>query len=498
MKAQTAYALVFGSYILGLAALAYYEYRTGVEDSSDYMIASGGLRSSFAGVSELFSAMSGFWLIGITGLAYLVGTWAWIAIISQVTGWVIMYYGVAGRLKRSSTVVGEETLPAHLGNLFGSKSVLFVSSIALVVFETVYVGSQITAGAKALEPFFELSWVTATVTMGTVVVLYTVVGGFEAVALSDFLQGVIVVIGSLGFAIWTTINVGGPMQLFDELASVDPLLVSFNGGMEGFVLFSSIVFWGFIGMAYFGNPQSLIRFFAIDDAKNVRKAMVWSGGAQLIVAITAVFIGLSGRILLEGPTLNDEELVYPLLAIDQLPPLVAGFVLAAVIGLLMSTGDSQLLISGTTVSRDIYERLLGNEISDQRSKQIARLSVLVIGVISTTIAALDLSLVLQLVAFAWGGLGATFGPAIFTALWWRGVTSQGIVVGMVVGMTATIVGFVYVGNFHPVLITWNIWPMVLSFASIYGVSKYTQSRAQQERHVRQLSSTEGAIAENDD
>jgi Na+/proline symporter len=145
-----------------------------------------------------------------------------------------------------------------------------------------------------------------------------------------------------------------------------------------------------------------------------------------------------------------------------------------------------------------FSELLGNEISDQRSKQIARLSVLVIGVISTTIAALDLSLVLQLVAFAWGGLGATFGPAIFTALWWRGVTSQGIVVGMVVGMTATIVGFVYVGNFHPVLITWNIWPMVLSFASIYGVSKYTQSRAQQERHVRQLSSTEGAIAENDD
>ena len=153
MKAQTAYALVFGSYVLGLAALAYYEYRTGVEDSSDYMVASGGLRSSFAGISELFSAMSGFWLIGITGLAYLVGTWAWIAIISQVTGWVIMYYGVAGRLKRSSTVVGEQTLPAHLGNLFGSKSVLFVSSIALVVFETVYVGSQITAGAKAIEPF---------------------------------------------------------------------------------------------------------------------------------------------------------------------------------------------------------------------------------------------------------------------------------------------------------------------------------------------------------
>jgi sodium/proline symporter len=251
-------------------------------------------------------------------------------------------------------------------------------------------------------------------------------------------------------------------------------------------------------MAYYGNPQSLIRFFAIDDSKNVREAMVWSGGAQLIVAITAVFIGLSGRILLEGPVLNDEELVYPLLAIEQLSPLAAGFMLAAVVGLLMSTGDSQLLISGTTVSRDIYERLLGKEISDQRSKQIARLSVLIIGTISTTIAALDLSLVLQLVAFAWGGLGATFGPAIFTALWWRGVTSEGIVAGMVVGMVTTIVGFTFVGQFHPVLITWNMWPMILSFVSIYVVSKYTQSRTQQERHVQQLSSEEISTTQTDD
>lgn len=495
---QTVYAAVFGLYILGLAALAYYEYSTGVESSSDYMMASGGLRSSFAGISELFSAMSGFWLIGITGFAYLAGTWAWIAIISQVTGWVIMYYGVAGRLKRSSTVVGEETLPAHLGNLFGSKSVLFVSSLALLVFETVYVSSQITAGAKALEPFFSLSWETATITMGAVVVLYTVIGGFEAVALSDFIQGVLVVIGSLTFAIWTVINVGGPVQLFNELASVDPLLVSFTGGQNGFVLFSSVLFWGFIGMAYFGNPQSLIRFFAIDDEKNVRKAMAWSGGAQLIVAITAVFIGLSGRILLEGPTLADEELVYPLLAIDQLPPAAAGFVLAAVIGLLMSTGDSQLLISGTTASRDVYERLLGNEVSDQRSKQIARFAVLALGTIATIIAALDLSLVLQLVAFAWGGLGATFGPAIFATLWWRNVTSEGVVAGMVIGMVTTIIGFTFVGEFHPVLITWNIWPMVLSFVTIYTVSRYTQSRSEQVEHVQQLASNEASTTRNDD
>jgi sodium/proline symporter len=494
---QLTYAAVFGLYVFGLASLAYYEYR-GVDDSSDYMIASGNLRSSFAGISELFSAMSGFWLIGITGFAYVAGTWAWIAIISQVTGWVIMYYGVAGRLKRSSTVVGEETLPAYLGTLFGSKLVLLIASIALVVFETVYVSSQITAGATALKPFFDLPWMTSAFIMGAIIVLYTVAGGFQAVAVSDFIQGVLVVLGSFTFVIWTTLQVGGPVQLFNALASVDPVLVSFTGGNQGFALFSSIIFWGFIGMAYFGNPQSLIRFFAIDDSKNVRTAMAWSGGAQLIVAVTAVFIGLTGRVLLEGSSLSNEELVYPVLAINQLPPVAAGFVLAAVIGLLMSTGDSQLLISGTTVSRDLYERLLGNEISDQRSKQIARFSVLALGVISTIIAALDLSLVLQLVAFAWGGLGATFGPAIFATLWWKNTTSEGVAAGMVVGLVGTIIGFTYIGSFHPVLITWNIWPMLLSFVTIYVVSRYSQPQVEQTEHIQELSSKEVSAAGDDD
>jgi sodium/proline symporter len=494
---QLTYAAVFGVYVFGLASLAYYEYR-GVDDSSDYMIASGNLRSSFAGISELFSAMSGFWLIGITGLAYVVGTWAWIAIISQVTGWVIMYYGVAERLKRSSTVVGEETLPAYLGTLFSSKLVLFIASIALVVFETVYVSSQITAGATALKPFFDLPWMVAAFIMGAIIVLYTVAGGFQAVAVSDFIQGVLVVLGSFTFVIWTVIQVGGPVELINSLASVDPILVSFTGGNQGFALFASIVFWGFIGMAYFGNPQSLIRFFAIDDSKNVRTAMAWSGGAQLIVAVTAVFIGLTGRVLLEGSSLSNEELVYPVLAINQLPPVAAGFVLAAVIGLLMSTGDSQLLISGTTVSRDLYERLLGNEISDQRSKQIARFSVLALGVVSTIIAALDLSLVLQLVAFAWGGLGATFGPAIFATLWWEHTTSEGVAAGMVVGLVGTILGFTYIGSFHPVLITWNIWPMLLSFVAIYVVSRYTQAQVEQAEHIQELSTREVSAAGNDD
>lgn len=494
---QTTYALVFGVYIIGLMSLAYYEYK-GVESSSDFMIASGDLKSSVAGISELFSSFSGFWLIGITGLAYLMGTWAWIAILGQATGWVIMYYGVAERLKRSSEVVEEETLPAYLGKMFNSKVILVVSSISLLLFETVYVSAQISAGAKALTPFFDLSWELSAIIMGAIIALYTVAGGFQAVALSDFIQGILVILGTLVFVIWTTILAGGPVSLFSQLSSIDPILVSFTGGSEGFALFSSLMYWGFVGMYYFGSPHSLIRFFAIDESENVRKAMVWSGSAQLIVAVASVFVGLTARVLLEGSLLADEELAFSTLAIAELTPVAAGFVLAAVIGLLMSTGDSQLLMSATTVSRDLYERALDNDIEDQKSKRIARIAVLTLGLIATFIATLDISLVLQLVIFAWAGLGATFGPAIFAALWWENTTSQGIATGMVVGLITTILANIFIGSFHPILITWNIWPMILSFIAIYIVSKLTHTQTEHADHIQRISVERVETSQDDD
>ncbi|UHQ98257.1 sodium/proline symporter (plasmid) [Natrinema zhouii] len=494
---QVVYGLVFGVYALGLMALAYYESR-GVEDSSDYMIAGGSLKSSVAGVSELFSSFSGFWLIGITGFAYLVGSWAWIAILGQATGWVIMYYGVAERLKRSSEVIGEETLPAYLGKMYDSKSVLVVSSLSLLLFETTYVSSQISAGAKAMTPFFDLSWELSAIIMGTIITVYTVAGGFKAVAFSDFIQGILVVLGTVVFVIWTMLLVGGPVILFNRLSSIDPMLVSFTGGSEGFVLFSSLMNWGFIGMYYFGSPHSLIRFFAIDESSNVRSAMVWSGFAQLIVAVAAVFVGLSARVLLEGPLLADEELAFSTLAIAELTPVAAAFMLAAVVGLLMSTGDSQLLMSATTVSRDLYERALDKDITDQKSKRIARISVLALGLIATAIASFNISSVLQIVIYAWAGLGATFGPAIFASLWWKNTTSQGIVTGMIVALLTTILAYIFIGSSHPILITWNIWPMVLSFVTIYLVSKYTHSRTTHEDHIQRISVGRISTGQDDD
>lgn len=494
---QTVYAGVFALYVLGLIILGYYEYQ-GVDDSSDYLIAGGTLRSSITGVSELFSAMSGFWLIGVTGFAYFAGTWAWIAIIGQVTGWVIMYYAIAERLKRSTSAVGEETIPAYLGRLFDSKAILLVSALSLIIFETVYVSAQISAGAKAMTPFFDISWEIAALIVGAIIVLYTVAGGFQAVAVSDFLQGILVISGTLIFVVWTIILVGGPVQVFIELASIDPILVTFNEGLEGTVLFATILFWGFIGMYYFGNPHSLIRFFAIDDSKNVRDAMVWSGVSQLIIAVTAVFIGLTARILLGGPLLDDGELAFPLLATQELPAVASGFMLAAVIGLLMSTGDSQLLISATSVSRDIYERFLGRELSDQKSKQLARAAVLILGVFATVIAAFDINLVLYLVVFAWTGLGATFGPAIFAALWWREVTSQGILVGMAVGAVTTVIANIYIGDFHPVLMAYNLWPMILSFVSIYIISKLTEPKVDHITHLDDISPDQTGVMADDD
>ena len=210
MSDAAIYGLLVGLYVLGLATLAWVEFRK-VQGASDFIIAGGKLGSAVTGISEIFSAYSGFWLIGVTGFAYTVGSWAWIALPSQAFGWVLAYYGQAERLKRSSSAIGEETIPAYLGTRWNSRAVVGLGALFVTVFYAVYVGAQTSAGAKAIVPFFDIEYVWAAVVMGVVIVLYTMSGGFLAVAWSDFLQGMLVVVGSTVMAIWAVLKVGGPV-----------------------------------------------------------------------------------------------------------------------------------------------------------------------------------------------------------------------------------------------------------------------------------------------
>ncbi|MFW6193800.1 MAG: sodium:solute symporter family transporter, partial [Gemmatimonadota bacterium] len=239
MSDRTIYVVVVGLYVAGLAALAWVESRR-VKSASDFIIAGGKLGSAVSGVSEIFSAYSGFWLIGVTGFAYTAGSWAWITLPSQAFGWTLAYYGQAERLKRSSSLIGEETIPAYLGTRWNSRAVVGLGALFVIVFYGVYVGAQTSAGAKAIVPFFEIDYFWAAIGVGLVIVLYTMTGGFLAVAWSDFLQGLLVAVGSTAMAVWAVVKVGGVGELFTELASIDPLLVSMTNGATGLALVGGV------------------------------------------------------------------------------------------------------------------------------------------------------------------------------------------------------------------------------------------------------------------
>lgn len=487
---QTIYLVVVGLYLAGLATLAWFESRR-VKDASDFIVAGGELGSAVTGLSEIFSAYSGFWLIGVTGFAYTMGTWAWIVVPSQAFGWVLMYYGQAERLKRSSSLAGEETIPAYLGSRWDSRAVVGLGALFVTVFYAVYVAAQTSAGARALVPFFDVDYVWATVMMGAVIVLYTMSGGFLAVAVSDFLQGLLVVAGSSAMAVWAVIKVGGLGELFSRLAAIDPVMVSMTDGSSGLALFGAVALWFLIGLGYFGNPHVLSRFLAIDSSEGVRRAMFWSAGAQIAVTTTSVFIGLTARLLMPG--LDNPELAFPALATGQFPAAFGGVVLVSVLGLIMSTADSQLLISGTAVSRDFLERTLGRDLTDRQSELVARAAVGVVGVFGVAVAALQLDLVLWLIAFGWTALGAIFGPALFATLWWERATRQGVLASMAAGGVTAVVAHQWMTAEHsPWFIAWNLWPFVASFGALIAVSLLTDTPEEHRRHLQEIASRAGS------
>lgn len=493
MSDRTIYVIVVGLYVAGLATLAWVESRR-VKSASDFIIAGGKLGSAVSGVSEIFSAYSGFWLIGVTGFAYTAGSWAWIALPSQAFGWVLAYYGQAERLKRSSSIIGEETIPAYLGTRWNSRAVVGLGALFVTGFYGVYVGAQTSAGAKALVPFFEIDYFWAAIGMGLVIVLYTMTGGFLAVAWSDFLQGLLVAVGSTAMAIWAVVKVGGVGELFAELASIDPLLVSMTNGATGLALLGGVLLWFLIGLGYFGNPHVLSRFLAIDSSKSVRKAMFWSGGAQLVVTSTSIFIGLSARLLL--PEITNTELAFPTLATQEFPALFGGVVLVSALGLIMSTADSQLLISGTAVSRDFIERTLGRDLTDRQSELVARAAVGAVGIFGIWVAALEVELVLWLIAFGWTALGATFGPALLASLWWKRATKEGVLASMVAGGAGAVVAHQWMTLEHSEwFVAWNLWPFVASVLALVAGSLLTDPSPEHADHLERLASGERNVEE---
>jgi sodium/proline symporter len=425
----------FGLYfvvLLGLGILAWQR----TQDLSDYILGGRRLGSGVTALSAGASDMSGWLLLGLPGAAYLSGLEAgWIALGLLIGTW-LNWLLVSQRLRVATESLDDSlTLPDYFERRFADTSGLLrvIPGVFIFVFFALYVSAGLVAGGRLFETVFELPYLWAVGAGAAAIIIYTFMGGYLAVSWTDALQALLMLLALVAVPIM--VMGFGDTGLIDSVRAANPeLLNPFTdsaGEALGLLAIISLMAWG---LGYFGQPHILARFMGIRSAGELvrarRIAVSWAG----ICLVAAILVGLAGIAGLAQPLEGaDAETVFIRLVEVLFHPLVAGICLAAILAAVMSTADSQLLVASSVVAEDFYKGLLRPEASQTELVWIGRGSVIVIALIALWLAADPDRMVLDLVAHAWAGLGAAFGPVILMSLYWSKMSRWGAAAGMLAG-----------------------------------------------------------------
>ncbi len=430
------------AYFVLMLAIGVYAWRKSTSNSEEYMLGGRSLPPAVAALSAGASDMSGWLLLGLPGALFVSGlAQSWIGIglfVGALINWIV----VAPRLRQQTEEYDNSlTSPGFLGNRFPSTSRLLriVSAIVIVVFFAVYTASGLVGGGKLFASAFGGDYMTGVVVTLGVVLVYTVMGGFLAVSLTDFVQGVIMMLALvvMPIVILTTQGGAGVDQAADRLTAIDPDYLSLFKGVTALGWLSAVA-WG---LGYFGQPHIIVRFMAVRSVKEVPTARNIGMSWMAISLIGAIAVGIFGRAYAErtGLEVKDAETIFILLSNLLFHPLVTGFLYAALLAAIMSTVSSQLLVASSSLTEDIYRTVFKRDASDRQMVLMGRLAVVAVGAVAVVIASNPDSQVLGLVSNAWAGFGAAFGPLIILALTWPRMTGAGAVAGLIVGAVTVIV-----------------------------------------------------------
>lgn len=427
-------------YLAAMLFIGWYAYKK-TADLSDYMLGGRGLGPSVAALSAGASDMSGWLLLGLPGAIYVGGlVEVWIA-IGLTIGAFLNWFFVAPRLRIYSFVTSDSiTIPSFLENRLKDRSRLLriVSGIIILIFFTFYVSSGMVASGLFFQSSFGMDYHLGLVVGSVVVVAYTLFGGFLAVSYTDFVQGIMMFLSLIAVPVVGIFVTGGFGETAASIREVDPNMLSLVSGASTIGVISAAA-WG---LGYFGQPHIIVRFMAIKTLKEVRTARRIGMGWMILSLIGATGTALVGIAYFQqnpGSTLVDPEAVFLDMSQVLFHPLVAGFVLAAVLAAIMSTISSQLLVSSSALIEDLYKIAFKKESSDKGYVMLGRFAVALIAVVAAALAWEQNNTILGLVAYAWAGFGAAFGPIILLSLFWRKLTSKGALAGMIVGAVTVII-----------------------------------------------------------
>ncbi|MCM1145596.1 MAG: sodium/proline symporter [Blautia sp.] len=397
------------------------------------------------------SDMSSWLLMGLPGVAYLSGIAeaGWTAIglaLGTYVNWLI----VSKRIRRYTSELHALTIPDFFSKRYGDdKNILTcVSAIIIIIFFIPYTASGFAACAKLFNTLFGLNYIAALILSAAIIVLYCTLGGFLAVSTTDLIQGVTMSIALIIVICFGVFSAGGFHQVIANAQALPGYLsmvksyVPTTGSSTPYSALSiaSLLAWG---LGYFGMPHILLRFMAIENEEKLglsrRIASIW----VVISMAIAVFIGIIGYSMSKAsviPTLegsNSETIIVQIASVlsqhNILTALLAGLILAGILAATMSTADSQLLAAASSISQNLLQDFGKKKIDTNTSVKIARITVIVISLISVVLASNPDSSVFEIVSFAWAGFGAAFGPIVLCALFWKRSNKWGALCGMITG-----------------------------------------------------------------
>lgn len=430
--------VIFVLYLVVLAGLALWS-RSETHSMSGHFIAGKKLPPWVVAFSTNATGESGWLLLGLTGMGYAVGAQAFWVVAGEVIGIALAWAMLSRRIKRLADETDSITVPDVLAARFNDRAHVLrkISLLIILVMVGAYVAAQMVATGKAFDGFTDLDYSTGVLVGAAVIILYTLVGGYKAVAWTDLVQGVLMLAGLIIVPLIAIDAAGGWAMVVDNLASQDPgLLTAWGPAGKSTAALIGILSFLAVGLPFMGVPQLMVRFMSARSEQSLVPAMAISVVVILLFDVGAVLTGMAGRALFPG--LDDPESILPVISTTLLHPVLGGIMMVVVLAAIMSTVDSLLILASSAVVRDYWQQILGSKLSDRALAHRGKLLTVVIGIIGIVFALHQTPVIFWFVLFAWSGLGAAFGPVLLCALWYPGTNLQGAIAGMLGGFLTTV------------------------------------------------------------
>ena len=458
MIAKYTVLIIYFAILFGIGIVASRRIRS----LKDYYLGGKNLGPWVAAFSARATGESGWLILGVTGMGAMMGVSAFWVVIGEVLGVFISWQFMAKKFKRLADEYDAITIPDYLVGRFQSTSnkLRIVAATVLSVFVIIYVSAQIDITGKTFETFLGINYYGGALLGFAIVLIYIFVGGFLAVAWSDFFQGTLMFFGLVALPVITIIVIDFPGGIFPALGKIDPDLLNIWGpGGFNMVNVATAIGLATIGLGFMGSPQVYVRFIAIRNEEELEKGKLVAVLYTLLTLSAAVFIGILGRVLFTGVGDSPENIlgisaenVLPILVESVLPMALVGLYIGVILAAVMSTIDSLLVVASSAVTRDFYQQIFHPDMEGEKLTTLSRNVTLVMALIALATAMIVSVIspdrtIFWFAIFGWSGIAATFCPTIILSLFWKDFTENGAIAAMIAGfITVPVTKFILATN----------------------------------------------------